>query len=695
MKFQSLRFKINAAITLACLIVALFFGAIFSFFEAHRREVRVQEIRLLLSTVFEQKKDEIANEIFARQEDALNISVQNLLQVKGITEIAVHDTDGKPLISTHQELDRILTSRERSALITGASFVRTEFLGRSHAAYATPIEVIGERVGFIRMFYDLEELDMESLRAFWVFVALLVSTLFVMSFLLNKLLHRFVLRPTTMLGEAIARLQKGELGEQIPLLSTDEIGRVAMAFNELSAMLDEQHNALLASMEARQKYAQDLEQANKVLEQLNARLEDMVQERTAELLKSNEQLRTEMNERIKADRVRVELEERLARSQKMEALGLLAGGVAHDLNNVLSGTVSYPDLLLMELPEDSPLRKPIRIIRDSGQKAAAIVQDLLTLARRGVMSMETLDLNEQIIHDYLRSPEHLNLVAQHPDTRIELRLEENLLKIKGSPIHLRKTLMNLIINAMEAQPQGGRITITTQNTFVERPIEGYDAVSIGDYVVLRVEDDGVGIEQADLKRIFEPFYSKKVMGRSGTGLGMAVVWGTVQDHQGYINVHSTPGRGSSFELYFPVTREEVLPEGKALSVDDYLGSGELVLVVDDLGSQREIASQILKRLRYTVVTAASGEDALEFLRYNSCELVLLDMIMEPGMDGLDTYRRIIEIHPGQRAVIASGFAENERVREALSLGVNQYIRKPYTIENLGLAIATALARQRP
>jgi DNA-binding NtrC family response regulator len=118
-------------------------------------------------------------------------------------------------------------------------------------------------------------------------------------------------------------------------------------------------------------------------------------------------------------------------------------------------------------------------------------------------------------------------------------------------------------------------------------------------------------------------------------------------------------------------------------------------VVDDLGSQREIASQILKRLRYTVVTAASGEDALEFLRYNSCDLVLLDMIMEPGMDGLDTYRQVIEIHPGQRAVIASGFAENERVGEALSLGVSQYIRKPYTIENLGLAIATALARQRP
>ena len=234
--------------------------------------------------------------------------------------------------------------------------------------------------------------------------------------------------------------------------------------------------------------------------------------------------------------------------------------------------------------------------------------------------------------------------------------------------------------------------ISTQNIYVDMPLTGYDQVSAGDYVVLKVQDNGTGIEKEDLKRIFEPFYSKKVLGRSGTGLGMAVVWGTAQDHQGYINVNSTPGKGTSFELYFPVTREEIAPENDIVPVEDYLGGGEVILVVDDMENQRDIASNILSRLNYKVISTASGEEAVEFLKDGSADLVLLDMIMDPGMDGLDTYRKIIEIHPGQKAIIASGYAESERVKEAQVLGVSRYIRKPYTIENLGVTIKSELLR---
>jgi C4-dicarboxylate-specific signal transduction histidine kinase len=208
------------------------------------------------------------------------------------------------------------------------------------------------------------------------------------------------------LRNAITRLQGGKLGEKVDLISKDEIGQVGEAFNDMSTMLEQQHNALLESVQTQQKYALELEQANKNLANMNTWLEDRVQERTAELMKSNEQLIREINERILADTARKELEEKLLRSQKMEALGLLAGGVAHDLNNVLSGIVSYPDLLLMELPANSSMRKPIQTIQDSGKKAAAIVQDLLTLARRGVMQTQVLDLNEEIISDYLNSPEY-------------------------------------------------------------------------------------------------------------------------------------------------------------------------------------------------------------------------------------------------------------------------------------------------
>ncbi len=419
-------------------------------------------------------------------------------------------------------------------------------------------------------------------------------------------------------------------------------------------------------------------------------LEKEVEIRTGELRDANEMLQFELAERRRVDKMRLELEERLIQSQKMETIGLLAGGVAHDLNNVLSGIVSYPDLILMELPADSPIRKFILTMRDSGQKAASIVQDLLALTRRGVMQTEVIDMNEQIVHDYLNSPEHAVMLKKYPGSRLELNLEPDLFMIKGSPIHVKKCLMNLILNSMEAQPEGGCIRISTASIYVDTPLDGYAKVSEGEYVILSVEDDGVGIRPEDLKRIFEPFYTKKIMGKSGTGLGMTVVWGTVQDHNGYIEAHSTPGKGSRFDLYFPATREELGTVRTPTALEDYLGHGEHVLVVDDMPEQREITSTILSKLSYSVTTVASGEEAVAFLRTGQADLVLLDMIMDPGMDGLDTYKQIREIRPDQKVIIASGFAENERVKEAHHLGVKGFIRKPYTIEKLGIAIREVL-----
>ena len=381
--------------------------------------------------------------------------------------------------------------------------------------------------------------------------------------------------------------------------------------------------------------------------------------------------------------------EQLRRAQKMEALGLLAGGVAHDLNNVLSGIVSYPELLLLDLPEDSPLRNPVLTIQRSGHRAADIVQDLLTLARRGVISTEVLNLN-RMVSEYLNSPELKKLIHHHPTVQIATRLQDDLLNVVCSPTHLKKTIMNLVSNAAEAQPDGGNIFIATQNRYVDRCIEGYDDVKEGDYAVLIVEDRGIGIGPDDLKRIFEPFYTKKVMGRSGTGLGMAVVWATVQDHQGYIDVKSVEGEGTTFELYFPATRQMLAADKAPVPIEHYTGNGESILVVDDVKAQRMIASGILERLNYRLASVSSGEAAEAYLQTRPVDLVLLDMVMEPGMDGLDTYRRILDLHPGQKAIIASGFSETERVKAAIDLGARQYIKKPYTIEKIGLAVKRAL-----
>ena len=391
----------------------------------------------------------------------------------------------------------------------------------------------------------------------------------------------------------------------------------------------------------------------------------------------------------RAEEEKISLEARLQRARKMEAIGTLAGGVAHDLNNVLGGIVGYPELLMLQLPENSPLRKPLLTMQQSGQKAAAIVQDLLTLARRGVATEEVVNVN-QIITEYLKSPEYEKLKLYHPNVHADANLEPNLTPVLGSPVHLSKTIMNLVSNAVEAMNNGGTIVITTENRSIKNPIKGFETIEKGDYAMVTVSDTGVGIPSGDIEKIFEPFYTKKVMGRSGTGLGMAVVWGTAKDHKGFIDVQSSEGKGTTFTLYLPVTRKKPAKDKSLVSIEDYRGNGAAIIIVDDVKEQREIASGMLRELGYSVTSFSSGREALDYMRNNSADLLVLDMIMDPGIDGLDTYKRIHQLHPGQKAIIVSGFSETERVREAQRLGARSYIKKPYTLDQLGVAVRAAL-----
>ncbi|MCJ8501200.1 hybrid sensor histidine kinase/response regulator [Desulfatitalea alkaliphila] len=386
------------------------------------------------------------------------------------------------------------------------------------------------------------------------------------------------------------------------------------------------------------------------------------------------------------------MEEHLQRARKMEAVGALAGGVAHDLNNTLSGVVGYPELLLMNLPETDPLRKPIMGIKKSGEKAVAIVQDLLTLARRGVAVKEITNLNT-LVHEYLQSTEFHTLKAFHAEVKFETQLAPSLLNISGSPIHLSKSLMNLISNAAEAIKDEGTIFVSTANRYVEQNEATSGNLAEGDYVVLTVRDTGEGIPPEDIDRIFEPFFTKKVMGRSGTGLGMAVVWGTVEDHGGHIDVRSGPGRGTTFTIHLPATREAVLQPTPTLSVADYRGHGERILIVDDVATQREVASKMLTVLGYAPEAVDSGLAAVAHCKTHKVDLLLLDMIMRPGIDGLETYKRILALHPGQKAIIASGYSETERIKETLRLGAGAYLKKPYSMEKLGLAVKNALSSE--
>jgi signal transduction histidine kinase len=407
------------------------------------------------------------------------------------------------------------------------------------------------------------------------------------------------------------------------------------------------------------------------------------------LVRANLLYEQELAEHQLAEKAKQELQEKLVMAQKMEAIGVLAGGVAHDLNNILAGLVGYPDLLLLDLPADSPLRKPLENIMASGKRAAAVVEDLLTLARRGAMQYEAVNLND-VVAGCLSSPDYRRLALDHPRVSVDVQLAFALSCIKGSPVHLRRALVNLLSNAFEAQPQGGHVIVSTFDRCVDIGVNDRGGIPAGTYAALRVEDTGESISPEDLRRIFEPFYTKKVLGKSGTGLGLSVVLGVVQDHHGHIDVRSVEGKGSTFELFFPVTAEEVCRTARAVPVGEYQGHHESILVVDDAREQRELALRILSTLGYSVSTASSGEEAVEYVKHHHVDLMVLDMIMDPGIDGLETYQSVIKLHPEMKAVVASGYAETERVRMTLQLGAGRVVRKPYTVETLGLAVRKEL-----
>lgn len=435
------------------------------------------------------------------------------------------------------------------------------------------------------------------------------------------------------------------------------------------------------------------ETVRKKLEELatnQSQLEEQVMKRTEELSLSNLHLKKEIEESIHREEERKKLEERLGQAEKMEAIGALAGGVAHDLNNILSPVISYPEVILMDLPKDDPLRLPLESIKSSGEKAAIVVEDLLTMARRGVAKHEPLDFN-QLVKEFLAGPEYQSIMERHPSVQVTSNICAEIGTINGSRVHLIKTLMNLVLNGAEAIKARGTIKITTSNHYIDTAIKSYDTVLEGEYIKLTIEDTGAGIDEATMERMFEPFFTTKTMGRSGSGLGMAVVWGTVKDHKGYIDVNSKVNQGTTFDLYFPLMREATDIVTEVQHLDDLYARGETVLVVDDIEKQREINSIMLTRLGYSVKTADSGENAITYLRDNSVDIVLLDMIMEPGIDGLETYRQIIKTHPGQKAIIVSGYSESDKVMEAQRLGTGPYLKKPYTIMDIAKALRAELS----
>lgn len=372
------------------------------------------------------------------------------------------------------------------------------------------------------------------------------------------------------------------------------------------------------------------------------------------------------------------------RAKRLETAGQIAGQVAHDFNNLLAPLMAYPDFIRTELPEGNPAHKFINDIENAAGQIADINQQLLTLGRRGHYNLEPLNLNgvvKAVLAQMEPPPQSL---------AIDVDLDDDLMNLKGGRSQIYRVISNLINNARDAMTDIGRITVKTENYYLEKNSGYYTRIPKGEYVKVTVSDTGTGIPEENLQKIFDPFFTTKTTDKKrGSGLGLSVVDAVVKDHEGYIDVESRLGEGTSIYIYFNITRENIESESRS----PITGGDEAILVVDDDAIQREVTTSLLTRLGYRVRSVKSGEKALALLKEQTFDLLLLDMIMPGGIDGAETFRLAREVNKDQKAVIVSGFSESERVREALSLGAGGYIRKPLNLKSISSAVRKELDRK--
>ncbi|MDR1872947.1 MAG: cache domain-containing protein [Deltaproteobacteria bacterium] len=394
-----------------------------------------------------------------------------------------------------------------------------------------------------------------------------------------------------------------------------------------------------------------------------------------------------------SEKERMRLQEKLARSQKMEAMGLMAARVAHELNNILSGLVGYPELLLRDNNLNFNQKELIAEIMEAGQRAAAVVSDLLTLAKGLATTRAPVNLNE-LVEEVLESKEAKELLArQKRPISFAVGLEKDGVQVSGSLSHLKKIVSNIVQNAIEAvggqkDPEGaGLITVTTRKVFLKEPLETMDRFQPGEYALFAVRDNGPGVNPQEVGRIFEPFYSRK----TATGLGLAVVAIIAKEHEGGVELENSP-YGAEFRVYLPLL-PEVKPKSALKVSEEFRGHGEMILVVDDVDIQRKLAQKMLKTLGYETHSVASGEEAVEYLKSHEADLVILDMIMHPGLNGRETYEAILAFKPGQKAIIASGMADGDEVERAQALGAKRFVSKPYSLEDIAGAVHSAINSQ--
>ncbi|NOY05856.1 MAG: PAS domain S-box protein, partial [Chlorobi bacterium] len=382
------------------------------------------------------------------------------------------------------------------------------------------------------------------------------------------------------------------------------------------------------------------------------------------------------------------LEEHVAQAQKMDAIGTLAGGIAHDFNNLLGGIIGFTSLMRMRLDKESPLLSTVDGIEKSARRAAALTEQLLGFTRAGGRKVESVDLNS-IVDSVI---ELIGRTFQKHVT-VKKSLQSGLWKIEGDSAQFEHCLLNLCINARDAMPDGGTLTITTANVTVKRDGSKLGRVlQPGPYVLLKVADTGVGMTPDIKSHIFEPFFSTKPKGK-GTGLGLAMVYGIVKAYHGHINVESEVGQGSVFSLYFPAAKEPAVAEPRREEREPEQGTG-MIILADDEDVMREVTKEILEALGYSVIDTPDGNDVMPLLeKYaDRVSCVILDVLM-PGISGIEIYKQIRDTYNNVKVLITSGYYPEGEARELIESEDVVFLQKPFTVEQLSQTLAEIIGSE--
>ena len=429
-----------------------------------------------------------------------------------------------------------------------------------------------------------------------------------------------------------------------------------------------------------------LENEQQKVKAANRELERRVADRTAQLMRANEELREEINAHKRLETEKERLQHQLQQAQKMEAIGTLAGGIAHDFNNILSAILGYTEMALLELDADHAVSGNLRQVLKAGNRAKELVNQILTFSRQSHQSSHSIKIQPIV-------KETLGLLRASLPKNIEIvsSIESDLYTISADPTQIYQVLMNLCTNAAHAmEREGGLLRIDLKNVELGPDDMGpYPDLQPGSYVMLTVEDNGHGIDPSIKDRIFDPYFTTKAPGK-GTGMGLSVVHGIVKSHGGTISLISAPGQGATFKVLFPrLDRETISP----VKEDKPLPKGEgHILFVDDEEFLVDLAQQMLKRIGYEVTACCDPVDALTVFQENpkAFDLVITDLAM-PKMSGEQLIRELVAIRPEIPIILCTGFSQPMTREKMLQIGVKEFLKKPLVIRDLAEAIAGALA----